>query len=90
MPEGGGFRITELWAYVSLDDGDNNEGIVGYQTPMGMVPAIGADKDRVQSLRPLMESLASQLSHPIELRRFATMTVVDTIGGDVALYSESE
>jgi hypothetical protein len=74
-----GLRVDALYAWVSLDDGDGNEGIIGYPGPLGLAPAIGADRERVEQLRPIMEAAAAMHSHPIELRRFSVMTVIDTL-----------
>jgi hypothetical protein len=74
-----GLRVTELYAWVSLDDGDGNEGIIGYLTADGFRPAIGADRGRIEQLRPIIRVAARMHTHPIELRRFSTMTVEETM-----------
>lgn len=74
-----GNLIHELWAWCTLDDGDGNEGILGYLGPLGMMPMVGADRPYMESLRELAEAMAKGHSNPIELRRFSAMTVVETL-----------
>jgi len=51
-------QITELWAFVSVDPRDGNEGLIGMPTPHGMSPMICADKERLACLAPLAKRLA--------------------------------
>lgn len=75
-----GDRITEMFAWCTLDDGDGNEGIIAYTLlGLGTVPAVGADRARIESLRHIAEDMAHFSRHPIELRRFSVMTVEDSI-----------
>lgn len=74
-----GFRITEIWAWVSLDAGDDCEGILGHMTSLGMAPMIGADRERIESLRPEAEVIAAVLPNPVQLRRFSNMTIEETL-----------
>lgn len=73
-------RIDEMFAWVTLDDGDGNEGIIAYTLPgLGTVPAVGADLAMMEKLRPTAMLMAGIHIHPIELRRFSTMTVLETL-----------
>lgn len=43
---GNTFRITNLYAFVSVDK-DDQEGVIGFQGPNGPMPMIGGDKKRM-------------------------------------------
>ncbi len=52
-----GDTITELYAFVALDNEDGNEGIIAFMGPDGiMLPMIGADTARVNSLIPIADA----------------------------------
>jgi|SRR6266849_5113092 len=50
-------HIDEIFMFISVDD-DGNEGVCAFQTASGMMPMIGADLDRIESLRPIAKQLA--------------------------------
>lgn len=49
--------ITKLYAFVSVDNEDGDEGIIGFQTGPGMMPMIGSDMNRVESLRKIADTM---------------------------------
>lgn len=62
-------RITELYAFVSVDK--SGEGIMGIQMPNGdWMPLIGADVERVESIKPFADKIAAQMNVPYEIRYF--------------------
>lgn len=71
--------IHEVYAWCTLDDGDGNEGILGYAGPLGAMPMIGADRPYIESLRPLAQAMAKGHPNPVELRLFSQMTVLETL-----------
>ena len=70
--------ITEMWAWVCTEP-DGDEGIPAIETPMGVMPLVGADRDRIESLRPHAISVAHDLGLPVRLIRFHGLEVVDRI-----------
>ena len=74
-----GNRITEVFAFCSVDPEDDNEGIVGTYTAMGWMPMVGADYARVVSLRPIAEQIARESGLPVILKRFTNVCVEDVI-----------
>jgi hypothetical protein len=76
----GGFRIDEVHAYIVVGE-SGDEGIAAFHTGQGWMPMICADKARIESLRPMAESLARETGHEIKLVRFAVRTDVETITG---------
>lgn len=73
-----GYRIDRLFAYVALDD--EGEGVVSMTMPgLGTVPFVGADSDRMLSLRPQAQLIAKQTGKQVKLIRFDTRTEVEVI-----------
>ncbi len=65
-------RITELYAFISKDR-DGNEGVMGIAKANGMlIPLIGADIERVESLKPIADEAikASNGAMSYEIRYF--------------------
>ena len=64
-------KITELYAFVSVDK--DGEGIVGQSmmTPGGMMmmPFVCVDKARMESLKPLAKQIAKESKKKIKLIR---------------------
>lgn len=52
-------RIERLWGFLAVDN-DGNEGVTGGNLGPGgtFIPFIGADEDRIKSLRPYVEQMA--------------------------------
>jgi hypothetical protein len=70
-------QITELWAWV-VTETDGGEGIPAIGLDNGMVvPVIGADRERIESLRPILIEQTGKL--PLRLVHFDQMTVVEIV-----------
>ena len=74
-------RIDSLYAFVAEESGPEDEGIIGIQTDWGWMPLVGADMARVESLRPLAESIGQQTGKRIKLLHFETRQEVEIIHG---------
>lgn len=77
--------VSELYAWVTIDPADGNEGVMAFRTASGdWMPMIGADMARIESLRPMVMAIISVTGHKgrVELRRFGTMTVVERFDPD--------
>jgi len=46
-----------MFAFIALDH-DGTEGVIAGETPMGFLPLVGADMDRIDSLRPIAQRIA--------------------------------
>lgn len=75
---GVGYRITELWAWLAIDD-DDDEGVMGASLAGVMFPLVGADEARIESLRPYAETTAVALGRRIVLARFTARVDVEVI-----------
>jgi hypothetical protein len=76
----GQLRIEQMYAWIALDPADNTEGIPSYLDPAGFhVPMVGADRKRIESLRPLAEQAAKTNGVKVTLVRFEIRTELETI-----------
>lgn len=76
-------KITSMHAYIMADKNEYDEGIPAFSTPDGMMfPLVGADEERMKSLRPMAEELAKRTGKSIRLVKFTAMEEVETIQGD--------
>ena len=65
-------KITEIFAFVSKDK-EGNEGIMGAMQLDGtMMPLIGADVERVESLIPVADMIKKMTGMDYEIRYFIT------------------
>ncbi len=63
-------KITEIYAFISVDD-QGNEGIMGAMQLNGvMMPLIGADTERVESLIPIANKIKQMTGMDYEIRYF--------------------
>ena len=74
-------KITEMYAFVAEDSGPDDEGIVGMGTGLGWMPMVGADMDRVNSLRPIAKGIAKATGKRIKLLHFTKQEVIEFIDG---------
>lgn len=67
-------RIDEMWAWIIVDE-DNTEGIPAQRGPDGSwMPMVGADADRIKSLRPYVKKVVDLSQRAAELVRFTERT----------------
>lgn len=71
-------RIDRMYAFVVVDK-DGTEGVAGMRTDDGWLPLVGADFDRVDSLRPIAQHMADTFGHSITLVEFSTRRELEVI-----------
>ena len=66
-----GFRITDLWVFVGIDE-DGDEGVMAMAAPNlgGAVPLIAADETRRKELEPIARAMAKMKMGTYECRHF--------------------
>jgi hypothetical protein len=76
-------RIDSIWAYLSVDPDDGNEGVLSAPLlgPGSQVPLIAADEARLKSIGPIAEKIAQATGRRVRLVKFATREVVREFGG---------
>jgi|CXWL01.1.fsa_nt_gi hypothetical protein len=72
-------KITEMYAFVTADQGPDDEGVVGVNTPSGWMPLVGADMKRMEALKPIAKEVARETRKTIRILKFTTMTEVGKI-----------
>lgn len=77
------FVIVELYAFIA--QGPQGEGVAGYMDPATntMMPLVGADQARVDSLRALAQTVSTVTGLDLTLARFTVRTDLDTIRPNV-------
>jgi hypothetical protein len=63
-------RITELWAYCAVDQNDGTEGVMGCRVSDTWVPMIGADKVKIDQLKPFADAISANTHMPYVLKHF--------------------
>lgn len=77
-PRYDGFRINELYAFTSVEDGTDQEGIISAVTSDGKsMPLIGADLRRVESLRSGVESFVKEHNVKVKLVKFSVREEIE-------------
>lgn len=73
-------KVEEVWAYV-YEEADGNEGIPAFllEGPQIWMPMIGADRTRVESLRPYAQKIANSTGKQLTLVRFGFRQEMEVI-----------
>jgi hypothetical protein len=67
-------KITELYAFV-VTCADGDEGIMAFKSgDITWMPMIGADLDRIESLRRIADAIAKETGTQYEVRYFTRRT----------------
>lgn len=71
-------QITELWAWICTEP-DGGEGVPAFNSGGAWLPMMGADRERIESLRDMAELTARTAGYPLKLARFTTMEIVEVV-----------
>ena len=63
-------RIEEMYAFVAEDSGPDDEGVVAMSVGNVMLPLVGADMARVESLKPIARNISVETGQRIKLLHF--------------------
>lgn len=69
LPDGLPYKIEQIFAFISTDE-DGSEGVIGYATHGVFMPLVGADMERIESLRPIAQQVANITHKQVSLCRF--------------------
>jgi hypothetical protein len=76
----GQVNVDTVYAFVVRDPRDDTEGIPAFLSKGGTpMPMIGADKERIESLRPIAQEIADASGVALTLCHFTTREDVETI-----------
>jgi hypothetical protein len=73
-------RIDAIWAFLSVDEKDGNEGVTAATIGNHLVPLIAADEKRLASLRPIAQNMAERFGMKIRLVKFHVREVIEEYG----------
>jgi hypothetical protein len=72
-------KIEAVYCYI-IDEKDGGEGIPAVQTPDGgWMPLVGADLERLESLKPVAQATANKLQKHMRIVKFTNKEVVAEI-----------
>lgn len=65
-------KITEIYVFVAQDKDDQDEGIIGFQSPdgSGWMPMVGADFRRVKDLKIIADKISLSTGKPYKILKF--------------------
>ena len=63
-------KITEIFAFISIEKDLDDEGIIAWKIGDKWMPLVGADKERVDSLRQLAERTKKITGKKVTLAKF--------------------
>lgn len=73
-------KITELYAWICTDASGEDGIPATWPDATGMVmPLIGSDKERIESLRAMALSITTTRGFPVRLCKFSQMEVLETM-----------
>lgn len=73
-------KITTLYAWIVADKDADDEGVPAVQMPDGMImPLMGSDMPRVDSIRRLAQNTADMAGKPIKLVKFTNAEVIEVL-----------
>jgi len=72
--------IDTMFAFIAVDD--EGEGITGFKSPMGWMPMVGADMDRVEQFKPLAQQLSNTSGKRIVIAQFTTREDLEILEPD--------
>lgn len=72
-------RITEMFAFIAEDEGPEDEGIAAVLRSGLVMPLVGADMARMDSLRPVAQLIARESGKRIRLVKFSHWEELETI-----------
>lgn len=63
-------KINELYAFISFDENEDDEGVMGFQDNGQWFPMIGADMDRVHAMVEIADAISLRSGKPYKLMHF--------------------
>jgi len=72
-------KITEMFAFIAEDKGPEDEGMVGMSFGDWMMPLVGADMARINSLRPHALAIAKKTGKKVKLVHFTNREELEEI-----------
>jgi len=71
-------KIDQIYAFVSVDPEDQNEGIIAMNMNGTAMPLIAADKARLKSMRPIAQETAIRSKTRVMCLKFSSRTELES------------
>lgn len=72
-------KITKMYCFAMYDKGPDDEGIPAFASPLGVMPMMGADVDRIASLMPRAQIIANETGQPLRIYMFDHMEQIGEV-----------
>lgn len=72
-------KIETMYAFVSEDNGPDDEGIIAMKVGNQWMPMVGSDMARVESMKPIAVGLSNALGKRIKIIKFDRRTEAEVI-----------
>jgi hypothetical protein len=72
------YKVTELFAFIAIDK-DGDEAVPAFSSGMYLLPLMGADTARIDSIRPMAQQIADMTGRHMRLVKFSHMELVEEI-----------
>jgi hypothetical protein len=76
-------RITELYAVLSVDENEGNEGVVAVKMGSAMMPLIGADANRLSDIKKMAQAILKKHGGTFKLAKFTVREDMEELQADV-------
>ncbi len=76
-------RIDAVWAFLSVDPDDGNEGVVAFQCDGIWMPLVAADVTRMRAFRDVAANIAAAQHITVKLVKFTNREEIERfVGGN--------
>lgn len=72
-------KIEEMYAFVMDDEEPDDEGIIGMNAGPLLLPLVGADMDRVNSLKDAAQTISNVAGKPVKILKFEKRSQIGVI-----------
>lgn len=72
-------KIEAMYAFISVDKDPDDEGVVAAKIGATWMPLVGADQERVKSLRPIAKRIAQATKKKVILVKFHVREELEVI-----------
>ena len=72
-------KINTIYAFIATEEGPDDEGVVAALISDVWIPLVGADKERVESLKPIAKKIGQVTKKKITLAKFKVREDLEVI-----------
>ena len=72
-------KITDLYVFIAVGEGDEDEGIIGFKPGTGRLPLLVTDMFRADKMMPVARHIAQAADMKVKLLHFSHRLVLEEI-----------